>query len=398
MNWKVTIWTIVIILLIGTTIYLVTDGFDITGVPDCEFTAENNYTCELDYNLQEKRGASIWQYYMQFDTVASGEVMGRQVVTPFVSGGPWVDEGDEQYDEICKEDRETTWLYLYRIPSTFPEYYELYVDTITDAVAEVSSPIPDVDLDIRVKYISYPYTYSNIQICTEEDRDDCSNGEYAIVHLYNKEYTSVNYGNWNEDKVRIRNDPLLDDNLYEDITTGGSSDVGIEFADPIWANGTISPEILDLVPEDLVFMVEITKDITNRCDWSATIDKPPITYISYRAANWPTDISYSIVDRYGEEYLIESLTGVQKDDVDTLDVGNIINNACDRDVASYSCDFHLRVKSNTPGIMSVTEEHVLHISDKPITDPDPDPDKVIWYTQIWEWILNIPNIIMGLFN
>lgn len=403
MSWKPFMWLFVIITLIGSAYYF-TDGFNITGIPDCEFTLENNYTCDLPYNLEVQREASLWQYHFQYDKVPAGEFTGRTLVTSFAAGGPYTEEDDEQYDDSCKEDREYTYIALYRIPADFPEVYDLYFEAYTDATGQIDKKGSSADMDIYVEYISIPYPYSGIEICSKDDLDDCNNGDYALVHTYTDERTSSTYGDYKEDQVNIKHEVNLDGMTREDLYVDDDYQFNVPVTQQIWAKGTVPHDALmieGVTQSNLALMVEINSDVENRCgvDISKATNPPTSAYLSYKAAQWPTDVEYIIVGYDGTEYPIETLTGVQKDDVDTLDVGNIINKACGRDTSSFGCDFHLRVKSATPGVISVTEDHTLRISDKPIEQPEPEPEPVkdAWYKRVWAWILDIPNMITRLF-
>lgn len=365
---------LILIGLIVLAIYLMNGGGSRSAiaVPSCQIPFGGG-ECVVNVTVPADRAASLMKFQLDFASVPGEEFIGRTPVTAFASGGPWTEEDGEQYDDTCREDREHYYVALYRIPAEFPDVYELYFEVETTATGQIDETFSSADINIYAEYINIPYPYNNIQLCTKDDRDDCSNGDVAIVHTYTYDGSSSTYGDYSEDRVNIRHEIGVTGQEREDlyVDVGLDSPLNQPVSAPIWARGVVPNSALNLegmTRSNFALMAEINAEEDSRCgvDISRAVNPPEHAYISYKPAEWPTDITYSL----GDGPVIETFTGSNKEMIETLDIADQVNIYCNRERNIDECNVQLTFKSSTGGLVTVTEESTLKIATLPDADND----------------------------
>ena len=107
----------------------------------------------------------------------------------------------------------------------------------------------------------------------------------------------------------------------------------------------------------------------------ATVSNPPkkVT-VSYKEAEYPTDLSYKVEDT------IETFYGEQTEEVNTLNIADDINALCNRDTSEDACAFSVQfVSPDKGGVVAISDDSIILEKTEIIPEPNPDGPSIFTY-------------------
>lgn len=352
--------------LIGVVVMLILIGlyitpFSIEGeLPSCEIPIGGG-KCVINLTLPFERASSLHTLDLSFDSIA-GHLQGETDITGTHLHSAIVVEEDEagtydDYDEVT-----TWWHHLYKLPDTFPEYIQelkIYATTSGDCV---TSGEKEGEGEMEGYLYNLPSSATSVEICklsrySDEWEEECPayekrsfirvqrdrDGDYKASEKY---MTSL------ADGGRFR--------CYKDDDGQPERDSGIPFVD-----ATVVVPVRKT--DEIRFLISPMKELEGG---TVNIAKPPEKVIVwYKEAEYPTNMVYSVGNTD-----METIDGISKEPITTLDFAVQINNYCNRQTSVDECTVPITFTSDTKGgkIIIETETSTLKKVEAPecIVDVD----------------------------
>jgi hypothetical protein len=144
--------------------------------------------------------------------------------------------------------------------------------------------------------------------------------------------------------------------------------------------GVIPIEGLQTIPSQQRFLSYVSFDIDADGGTGSNLAEP-VMKASYKQALYPTNVKYSTGNVY-----VDTLSGIQKSNISTLDFASQVNTACKRTQTIKECSFNVTFISEQNGKMWVDTFETLKIADAPTQPLENSSGFMNWLKSVWEWI------------
>jgi hypothetical protein len=271
--------------------------------PSCEIPIGGG-ECEIYLTMPENTEFnSVYSLDVRADTVVDQEFKDLITLEPFTIGGPYV--------EIDSSTRDEAELYLYRVPASWKDIYEInFTNQINNAVVQgIESSRTKVKIQNRIGIIDKEYPFDVVNECDNPDTSVCDRPNLLINVYSTDSATYVKDYDMNQIDVEV---------LEVGYSTG-------KLTGNLIANAIITSS--EISEKDNVLYSFPRKYINNPATgYIASYDTPFITTASWKQEYFATDLRVSISDLEVVEY-----NGKREGRLYLPDISQQLNDYCGRD-------------------------------------------------------------------
>jgi hypothetical protein len=307
----------------------------VSETPDCVFALAGSQkggvsNCTVFVDVPQDRSLISLKVSTRFSSIPGSAFGGRTLVSPTAT----VEGTSETSSSNSKHS-----ISLYETPSSWTNVEEVFVET--GVRGEGTCGNRETAYSSGTIYaMPYQYAQSTMTVCTKSDNDNCA-----------LPYTVYDYGK---------------DFDANGETVGEIPQVGRCSTSLTKSDQTLS--YTGTLPRNTIFSdkAKFMVDTRSRTQGGTAKATPQPVFVSYRRAEYPTNVAYSVGTRY-----VASLSGEQKGDVILLDLSELANTYCGRPTTGKACRVPIVFTSTSGGKMWVDVEKFekLNPSTAPVAPP-----------------------------
>lgn len=339
--------SIFLIVGVASTFFLISQ-LSFLGEQQCVIPAGGG-SCEITLSLPASSEFKTLTPFFSFDSVEAGSFIGKRQVFP-IQTLKGINEGSDN----------TFFTYqIFEIPAEWHGFdikkiqidYELGGTAVCNR--KTDTYFAQADLEMEIHQINYPIT-QDIPVCTL-DRTKYCREQYGNVFVFNERSGDDSF--LLEGNTRLHNSKVVDCDGIE-TATGYSNATGVSVVQKPLSSTRFSTVIREEYPERS-FDRGTINDISSK------------TFVSYKLAEYPADLKFSINDNV----LLER-SGVEKTNFSNYDFSQAANSICSN--TEELCVFNFTIESSTGGIITYDFDTVYQPRNSNGTDPQ-DNNNVLLY-------------------